>query len=99
MLGASCFFFFFFFNEAATTEIYTLSLHDALPILPRGSAIASASPCPTSSTTSHQRPGGGSRGVVASTHAHANATLANPSQRSARRTPANARRALSTRDG
>src|SRR5215468_1050719 len=24
---------FFFFNEAATTEIYTLSLHDALPIL------------------------------------------------------------------
>src|ERR1035438_8717434 len=27
-----CFVFFFFFNETATTEIYTLSLHDALPI-------------------------------------------------------------------
>src|SRR5436309_7053773 len=26
-------FFFFFFNQSATTEIYTLSLHDALPIL------------------------------------------------------------------
>src|SRR2546429_6194196 len=34
---SSCFswslvFFFFFFNDTATTEIYTLSLHDALPI-------------------------------------------------------------------
>src|SRR2546430_13627772 len=30
--------FFFFFNDTATTEIYTLSLHDALPIslLPAG---------------------------------------------------------------
>src|SRR2546427_7738089 len=26
-------FLFFFFNDTATTEIYTLSLHDALPIL------------------------------------------------------------------
>ena len=26
---------FFFFNDTATTEIYTLSLHDALPILDR----------------------------------------------------------------
>src|SRR2546427_10339619 len=26
------FFIFFFFNDTATTEIYTLSLHDALPI-------------------------------------------------------------------
>ena len=26
------FFFIFFFNDTATTEIYTLSLHDALPI-------------------------------------------------------------------
>src|SRR3712207_9507775 len=25
-------FYFFFFNDTATTEIYTLSLHDALPI-------------------------------------------------------------------
>src|SRR5438045_9752572 len=29
------FFFFFFFNDTATTEIYTLSLHDALPISDR----------------------------------------------------------------
>src|SRR2546426_8136246 len=29
------FFFFFFFNDTATTEIYTLSLHDALPISTR----------------------------------------------------------------
>src|SRR5256885_9504389 len=28
-------FFFFFFNDTATTEIYTLSLHDALPIYAR----------------------------------------------------------------
>src|SRR2546430_6683372 len=29
---SSLFIFFFFFNDTATTEIYTLSLHDALPI-------------------------------------------------------------------
>src|SRR2546430_6453401 len=29
---------FFFFNDTATTEIYTLSLHDALPILAKISA-------------------------------------------------------------
>src|SRR6266542_7028792 len=45
-------FFFFFFNDTATTEIYTLSLHDALPIRPGGmrpsAATASSrngSPC------------------------------------------------------
>src|SRR2546430_17477682 len=32
--GLLYFFFFFFFNDTATTEIYTLSLHDALPIYP-----------------------------------------------------------------
>src|SRR2546430_5456301 len=34
LLLACCMFFvfFFFFNDTATTEIYTLSLHDALPI-------------------------------------------------------------------
>src|SRR5256885_7255848 len=31
-------FCFFFFNDTATTEIYTLSLHDALPILDLGCA-------------------------------------------------------------
>src|SRR2546426_12799721 len=30
----NCFLIFFFFNDTATTEIYTLSLHDALPISP-----------------------------------------------------------------
>src|SRR5688572_33097620 len=35
----SSFVIFFFFNDTATTEIYTLSLHDALPIL-RGLAGA-----------------------------------------------------------
>src|SRR5260370_37646822 len=33
-----CFFFFFFFNDTATTEIYTLSLHDALPICAQDAA-------------------------------------------------------------
>src|SRR2546422_6439894 len=34
--------FFFFFNDTATTEIYTLSLHDALPILPAYRALLRA---------------------------------------------------------
>src|SRR2546430_17671522 len=32
MIVSYSMFFFFFFNDTATTEIYTLSLHDALPI-------------------------------------------------------------------
>ena len=38
--GRRLYVFFFFFNDTATTEIYTLSLHDALPIWaePRSSA-------------------------------------------------------------
>src|SRR6266571_1140867 len=32
LLGELLDFYFFFFNDTATTEIYTLSLHDALPI-------------------------------------------------------------------
>ena len=32
LLVICAFLFFFFFNDTATTEIYTLSLHDALPI-------------------------------------------------------------------
>src|SRR6266498_5903047 len=34
--------FFFFFNDTATTEIYTLSLHDALPILPPCAGLAAS---------------------------------------------------------
>src|SRR3989441_11669312 len=33
-MSALTFFLSFFFNDTATTEIYTLSLHDALPIYP-----------------------------------------------------------------
>src|SRR5437016_9687469 len=45
----SCCLLLFFFNDTATTEIYTLSLHDALPIsLSRGSPSSSnISSCPT----------------------------------------------------
>src|SRR5438132_8078078 len=42
-------YFFFFFNDTATTEIYTLSLHDALPIYRigrrRGRIVLAVSPC------------------------------------------------------
>src|SRR6266496_3446692 len=37
------FFFFFFFNDTATTEIYTLSLHDALPICLTANILAPSS--------------------------------------------------------
>src|SRR2546430_3632926 len=40
MLRPLLFFFFFFFNDTATTEIYTLSLHDALPIWPAQQGVA-----------------------------------------------------------
>src|SRR5215204_2327835 len=48
MFLLSCFiaiilFYFFFFNDTATTEIYTLSLHDALPI--RESVVMSLTAC------------------------------------------------------
>src|SRR3970282_3001428 len=43
--------YFFFFNDTATTEIYTLSLHDALPIsagaAPRVQAASVARICAT----------------------------------------------------
>src|SRR2546422_11279142 len=44
-------FFFFFFNDTATTEIYTLSLHDALPI-----SSGSARGVWTMSSTAVKRP-------------------------------------------
>src|SRR6476660_10183397 len=37
-------FFFFFFNDTATTEIYTLSLHDALPISSLFPALPATAP-------------------------------------------------------
>src|SRR6266536_3291512 len=50
-------FFFFFFNDTATTEIYTLSLHDALPICSPYWSSAPASRCwsATSATTRADR--------------------------------------------
>src|SRR3989442_12014547 len=42
--------FFFFFNDTATTEIYTLSLHDALPISTPGFSGASSSTTTSSKT-------------------------------------------------
>src|SRR5256885_12064042 len=50
--------FFFFFNDTATTEIYTLSLHDALPISAPGS-LARSRPHP------HSRPGRSRRAPAA----------------------------------
>src|SRR5206468_10512185 len=47
------FVFLFFFNDTATTEIYTLSLHDALPILPPAMrSIALPNPEPSSTCSS-----------------------------------------------
>src|SRR2546430_16212185 len=43
--GRCCSGIFFFFNDTATTEIYTLSLHDALPISSPGRPRAAAEPC------------------------------------------------------
>src|SRR2546429_8535396 len=42
--------FFFFFNDTATTEIYTLSLHDALPISRRRQFSARGPRCPACRT-------------------------------------------------
>src|SRR2546422_9155358 len=47
---------FFFFNDTATTEIYTLSLHDALPICRRRPSEASTSR--TRTTSSRRVPAG-----------------------------------------
>src|SRR3712207_7367763 len=54
---------FFFFNDTATTEIYTLSLHDALPI----------------STIHHSRSSNLPSGNTSSTNGTANATTGIPS--------------------
>src|SRR2546425_9734218 len=42
--------FFFFFNDTATTEIYTLSLHDALPICPSWTTAGGSSACSPAGT-------------------------------------------------
>src|SRR6266536_5641671 len=57
-----CFVCFFFFNDTATTEIYTLSLHDALPIsrLTASSMVETSSPDMRSNSKS-MRPAPGDR--------------------------------------
>src|SRR6266487_5742549 len=50
-------FYFFFFNDTATTEIYTLSLHDALPISSSVRAPASSSSITSSERRSRISPG------------------------------------------
>src|SRR3712207_8342167 len=50
---------FFFFNDTATTEIYTLSLHDALPISPSTSTATCSRP--TAELAARPSPAGSSR--------------------------------------
>src|SRR3989454_7014840 len=68
MSSARSFLSFFFFNDTATTEIYTLSLHDALPISTRDSseliAVTSRHACVRIPRTPAPRP---RAGVVAAT--------------------------------
>src|SRR3712207_9113727 len=53
--------YIFFFNDTATTEIYTLSLHDALPISRRATWSTPAPPSPVSSRRSPREHPPGSR--------------------------------------
>src|SRR2546430_14475455 len=53
--------FFFFFNDTATTEIYTLSLHDALPISTRSTSSAAGAPTSSSPRSCRGRSAAGSR--------------------------------------
>src|SRR5438093_5415124 len=55
-LLSSSFLFFFFFNDPATTEIYTLSLHDALPISRRRLAVLYAGVRARPSRRDRERP-------------------------------------------
>src|SRR5258707_7117469 len=68
---------FFFFNDTATTEIYTLSLHDALPISgtpwPRQPR---RSPRPNTQTRSRSPPGLGDRKSTRLNSSHANISYA-----------------------
>src|SRR2546421_3302198 len=53
--------YFFFFNDTATTEIYTLSLHDALPISTAG-RLDRARAHPSRARPPHRRPVAGRHG-------------------------------------
>src|SRR3712207_8581560 len=76
---------FFFFNDTATTEIYTLSLHDALPISP--------APCRPAPDRAGDRPG-----AVARAGGHARGQGRRPHQGPRRsKRPADRRDRKSTR--
>src|SRR6266568_9381166 len=53
IIFGSLIFLFFFFNDTATTEIYTLSLHDALPSSPSRAVSHSMCWVPSRSSTTH----------------------------------------------
>src|SRR6266536_6225372 len=97
------YFFFFFFNDTATTEIYTLSLHDALPIsVGRDSAPPrrGCSTLPRGRCTAHRRSRGEGRPCAAPTRVGAaRSAPARPAPRARRRAPARAapRRSLPAR--
>src|SRR2546429_1300513 len=57
-------FLFFFFNDTATTEIYTLSLHDALPI------SSKSRPASCSSRSSQDTPTIATRGISVRSEEH-----------------------------
>src|SRR3712207_8466844 len=58
-------FYAFFFNDTATTEIYTLSLHDALPIYPDRRRAGRATPA--AHRPAHRRPRRTARHLVTRT--------------------------------
>src|SRR5258707_13097630 len=68
-------FFLFFFNDTATTEIYTLSLHDALPIW-RVAAQGPASPAAGRAAHQSHFSQGGDRKSTRLNSSHANISYA-----------------------
>src|SRR6266536_525340 len=82
----SLFFFFFFFNDTATTEIYTLSLHDALPISrPSPSAAARRRSCITSRSRTRPKASPSQRSSSLTRSAHSCSTSGANVLRSLRR--------------
>src|SRR3712207_8990052 len=59
---------FCFFNDTATTEIYTLSLHDALPICPAGSGGVEEARRRAPAPRPDRQRGGHARRVLAEVH-------------------------------
>src|SRR5256885_17092526 len=60
--------YFFFFNDTATTEIYTLSLHDALPILSSGYQVTGRSNELSRHSSGNSGPGPGRQRVRSEEH-------------------------------